>query len=81
MSKRVVTFVVTANVRNGVTTASAILSALEDSGATLVGCNWAPDSDTIVDALPEELGVTYQSMEVVDLNPTVDEWRASGSPR
>lgn len=39
--------------------------ALEDAGATLIGCDWRPDPDTIADAI----GADYGTVGVVDLNP------------
>jgi hypothetical protein len=75
---RIVTVVMTVNARNAVTLSAEILKLLEAQGAELVGCDWAPDPDTIVDALPEELAQVIGAQgeyEVIDLNPTVGEWR------
>lgn len=75
---RIVTVVMTVNARNAVTLSAEILKLLEAQQAELVGCNWAPDADTIVDALPEELAQVIGAQgeyEVIDLNPTVAEWR------
>lgn len=43
---------------------SAVLDTLADQGAELVPCDWAPDGDTITDAIGQERPVT-----VLDLNP------------
>jgi hypothetical protein len=42
---------------------AAVRAALEGVGAELVECNWAPDPDTISDAVPDG-----PVIELVDLN-------------
>lgn len=43
---------------------SAVLDTLAAEGVELVPCDWAPDGDTITDAIGQERPVT-----VMDLNP------------
>lgn len=40
--------------------------SVEDLGAEIVPCNWAPDMDTVADAT----GVDFDNIVLIDLNPT-----------
>lgn len=65
---RFVTVVVTVAVPEGTdlnALGTGVLSALTDQGATLVGCDWEPDRDTVADGV----GCAYDDLRILDLNP------------